>query len=447
MKKFTPVLALTLKGKLQVTMMKVLLHVVSFFIGRKWKYPLPLFEENPRYYSFRDVAYFSYKYYHTQIRYPEINSGIDTLLKLQVFQRPPEKAQVTVSLGGDLMPYKNITKEKCEHLWDEVGEYFFSSDIVFANLETPVALTKPSCKVPEVMLKDMLFNGDEDLFTIFNGNGEYNGYDVLSVANNHALDQGLDGLIETQQFLRQQNIASCGAALTKEEVHDFPIIERNGISVAFIAFTFSLDKFDLPLGEEWRVNHIRLNIERPDISLVIEQAAIARSRGADIIVTSLHMGNAYQAYPSKHIRDTMHRVCREAGVDVIVGTHPHNPQPVEWYDHDKADRKRSLIFYSLGDFVAYDIYSWSHLVLLPKLSIEKIQGRAMVTGFEILPVYILATAGKDSVDTLSFKHLESIYTNRAQYSSRIERDLASTYDLYSNLLFTKTQRDQIMRKP
>lgn len=425
-----------------MTVMKVLLQIVSLFVGRKWKYPLRNFEENPLYFSFSDVAYFSYKYYHTQIREPEPGSDIDRELRIQQFQRP-HAAQLTISLGGDLMPYSNITKEKCDTLWDEVGNYFFSSDIVFANLETPIVLSRPAGLVPEVMLKDMLFNGNEELFTIFSGNGNYKGFDVLSVANNHALDQHTSGLEETMRFLKQRNVLYCGAAMTRKELHDFPIIERNGVSVAFIAFTFSLNKFELPADENWRVNHIRLNSPYPDISLIIEQADIARKRGADIIVTSLHMGNAYQAYPSSHVRETIHRICRDADVDVIAGTHAHNPQGIEWYEHPGTAKKRTLIFYSLGDFVAYDIYSWTHLTLLAKLSVEKVSGSAKITGFEILPAFTIGES-EDPVGRLSFKHLDLVHANRHQYSRRIKRDIESCYDLYNNLLFTDQQRKEIV---
>jgi poly-gamma-glutamate synthesis protein (capsule biosynthesis protein) len=192
------------------------------------------------------------------------------------------------------------------------------------------------------------------------------------------------------------------------------------------------------------VNHIRLNTPRPDISLIVEQASVARKRGVDIIIASLHMGNAYQAYPSNHIRATIHRICRDTGVDVVIGTHPHNPQPIEWYDHGGPSQKRSLIFYSLGDFVAYDIYSWAHLSLLAKLSIEKTGDQTKVVGFEILPAYVVGESNKNSVDKLTFKHMEWAYTNRHRYSARIARDIASTYDLYNQLLFTPQQRKEII---
>jgi hypothetical protein len=445
MKLFTPVIALTFRGKLQVTIMKVLLHIASLFIGRKWKYPIPDFEENPRYFSFKDVAYFSYKYYHTQIRRPELHSNVDKELQQQLFSRPPATRQLTISIGGDLMPYANITKEKCAHLWDEVGDYFFSSDIVFANLETPMDLSKAPGLVPEVMLKDMMFNGTDEIFNIFNGGGRYRGFDVLSVANNHALDQEVSGLVQTLGFLNHKNIAFCGAAAIREKLHDFPILERNGISVAFIAFTFSLNKFELPADEAWRVNHIRLNTPDPDFSLIVKQTAIARQRGADIVIVSLHMGNAYQAYPSTHIRANIHRICREAGVDVVVGGHPHNPQPVEWYEYSNGNsNKRSLIFYSLGDLVAYDIYSWAHLALLPKLSIEKVAGKAKVVGFEVLPAYLIGESVNNSITKLYFKHLESIQASDHRYSVRVQRDITSAYDLYTNLLFTPEQREQMI---
>lgn len=426
--------------------MKLLLNLVYIFRLRSLKYPKPNFEENPRYFNAIDVAYFSFKYYHTQITCGDKYSNTEQYFAKQEFETTCGPSQLRISLGGDLMPYANINKDTCPDLWEEVGEFFFSSDIVFANLETPIDLAKPPGAVPEVMLKGMLFNGTEELFKIFNGNGAFRGFDVLSTANNHALDQGVDGLTSTLEFLQKQKVAFSGCALTEKEVHSFPILERNGISVAFLSYTFSLNEFDLPNGEEWRCNHIRLNSVNADIGLVVQQTKIARDRGADIVIVSLHMGNAYQAYPSQHVHDTIHRICIEGGVDVVAGSHPHNPQPAEWYkyiDHD-GNSKKSLIFYSLGDFVAYDIYSWAHLALLVKLDIQKIGSIAEVTGFKILPAYLLAEFAGINIQRLIFRHIERVHSDRYHARRHIQKDIESVYALYKNSLFTTKQREQIM---
>lgn len=392
---FPPCKAITPKGRAQLALLDFIFGLVAIFYGRKWRNTLPNFEEDPYYFTWKDSLYLGYKYY---FRIPDQNinhkdtkilhkAHEDISLSLPDTFVPSwleKKDNVTVSLGGDLMPYETITKNTCENLWDECGEFFFSSDIVFANLETPIDLSKPVSLVPEVMLNDMLFNGNEEMFDIFSGNGNFKGYDVLSVANNHSLDQGKDGLIKTLDFLQEKNILTCGAARNEKEVHDFPIIERKGISFAFLAYTFSLNKFSC-VNEPWLCNHLRLNKPGEDFSFIGQQTKIARERNADVVILSLHMGNAYQLFPDEHIIENTHRIARETEADVLVCNHAHNPQPWEVYEW-KNDllagsgtvTKKALIFYALGDFVAYDIYRLAQQTLMVKLHCKKENGKVEI---------------------------------------------------------------------
>src|SRR5688572_9958145 len=217
--KFPPCQAITPKGRAILALLDFVFGLLAIFYGKKWKYTIKDFEENPFYFTWRDSLYLGYKYYFrepNQKRNHEVSKflheghefNLGALCAsfesswLEKKSKLPSEL-VSISLGGDLMPYELINKNTCKNLWDECGEFFFSSDIVFANLETPIDKTKPVSLVPEVMLNDMLFNGDEEMFDIFNGNGKFRGYDVLSVANNHSLDQGKEGLLNTMKFLQE----------------------------------------------------------------------------------------------------------------------------------------------------------------------------------------------------------------------------------------------------
>jgi acetyltransferase-like isoleucine patch superfamily enzyme len=133
------------------------------------------------------------------------------------------------------------------------------------------------------MLSNMYFNANEDMFNVFSGFGKYKGFDVLSTANNHSLDQGEEGLIETLQFLDAQNIARVGTARSIEERNQFPILEKNGIKVAFLSYTFSLNALVCPPDKSYLANHLNLNEANPDISLIVAQAKLARQKGAEFI--------------------------------------------------------------------------------------------------------------------------------------------------------------------
>ena len=166
------------------------------------------------------------------------------------------------------MPYERITKENTQHLWDEVGDWFFSSDIVFANLETPIFPSRPPKAVPEVMLSNMLFNGSPELFEIFSGNGKYKGYDILSTANNHSLDQGVEGIKETLDFLNSQNVIAVGTSKSRAT---YKIISKGGIQIAFLAFTYSLNHLELNEDDKEKVNYLRINTEGVDLTKIKQQ--------------------------------------------------------------------------------------------------------------------------------------------------------------------------------
>lgn len=421
--KDSPCQAITPKGRALLALLDFLFGLLAIFYGKRWKNTLKDFEEDPFYFTWKESLYLGYKYYFREpnqtFRYEFIrlnstqgdrffSKKSNVILSSRESSKGVSKDNfVTISLGGDLMPYELINKNTCKNLWDECGEFFFSSDIVFANLETPIDKTKPVSLVPEVMLNDMHFNGDEEMFGIFNGNGKFKGYDVLSVANNHSLDQGKDGLHSTMKFLQEKNILSCGAAFSLEAIHDFPIIQRKGISFAFLAYTFSLNKFSC-VDEPWLCNHLRLNKRGEDFSLIKKQTDIARSRGAEIVILSLHMGNAYQPLPDEHIVENVHHIAKETEAEVIVCNHAHNIQPYEYYEwiNEKGETKNCLIFYALGDFVAYDIYTKAHISLMVKLHFSRANGKVVMHSTDIKEVFMKADwEGKNNISNLKFEFL------------------------------------------
>jgi len=367
-----------------------------------------------------EVVYLGYKYYYQPpFRFEE--AIVRHFSQQELDFTPPDgfvsERRITLSAGGDLMPYEWIVPEATAHLWDETGAFFFSCDLVFANLETPIDWQMPPSLVPEVMLSDMLFNGSAQMFDIFSGQSgsqpPFRGYDVLSTANNHSLDMGEGGIRHTIDFLESRGVAFTGTARTASEAVTFPILERRGMRVAFLAYTYSLNQFEPPAGKEWLVNYLRLNRPGCPIDLIIRQVRQARELGADIVVVSLHVGFAYQAYPMLHTVDLFHRIFDQAGADVILGGHPHVAQPMEKYvfrDPFSGRIKPGFAIYSLGDFVAYDIFVWDRMPIMLKVTLEKgrvgRQRHAQVTGVEVLPVYNWGSKNPDQPKQLRFLDLK-----------------------------------------
>ncbi len=419
-KKFNPIRTITTKGKFLVNTIRLLLTIRRYFGGKDWEHAMDGHHEDPRKMRFREQLYFTYKYYYRAVTKSNLNSGLEKHFhqhsgNLKLPENFIAENEITLTTGGDLMPYLCINKNTTQHLWDEAGDFFFNADIVMANLETPMDLSQKVGLVPEVMLNHMYFNGNAEMFDIFNGLGKYKGYDILSLANNHSLDMGEDGLLATLRFLDEKNIAHCGTAETPEKRDDFPILERKGIKIAFISFTFSLNAEILPDDKKWMANHLNLNEKDADISLIIHQCKLARERGADLIVAALHMGCAYQPYPSKEIVDNMHRICKQSGIDVVIGGHPHNTQPCEWVDvidPFTGEEKQSFVIYSQGDFIAWDIYKWCHLPLILKFKIASgtAGGKRVVrvTGIEGRLFYMQAKVEKETITELRLRDLKSL---------------------------------------
>lgn len=385
LRSFNPVVSLTAKGRLLNAILRAGFLLVKVFKGKSWLRPLPAFEEDPPGFSKRDILYFGYKYY----GYPHWKAEQDATelhFRIQpgrIAQEAESDQTAVISLGGDLMPYKVLRDADASMLWDDFRTFYFGADLVFANLETPMHLAKPASWVPEVMLNDMYFNGDRQLWDIFTDRGRGR-YDLVSIANNHMLDQGYDGLEATAAFLETQGVAQAGWNRDGVFIPSKQIIEKNGIRFGFSAWTYSLNRCQPDPARRNETNYLPLNRPGFDSGPIVEECRQLRAAGAEVLMLSLHAGNAYQAHPGETVRKNFKRIMEETGADVIVGTHPHNAQPWEFHSWKRADGSEAngLILYSLGDFIAYDIFKWCHMPLLLRLQFTRLDGKVIMTGFE-----------------------------------------------------------------
>jgi hypothetical protein len=400
--KYIPVTHISLQGRMIIRLLRLLFTFRRLLGGKDWNTIRPEHHEDPLRMKLKDHVYFAHKYYYRALTGSGENLP-DFHASMRTFTKTSDKTLLSISIGGDLMPYASINEKVCKHLWSECGDFFFDADIVTANLETPMMLSRKPSLVPELMLKNMYFNASDEIFHVFSGNGKYKGYDVLSIANNHSLDQGVEGLKATMQFLDKKGIVWCGASREAETILEVPIVERQGIKVAFIGATFSLNARQLPPDNAWLLNHIDLNSPNPDLQILAMQAAKARNAGADLIIAHMHMGCAYQTFPSAHTVQNMRAIAACTGADVIVGAHPHNIQPLERIvvvDPFTGKEKESLIIYSLGDFVAYDIFKWCHTPLMLKLHFSKDIDGVKLQNLEIRQGYMDASKANGRIKQL-----------------------------------------------
>jgi len=161
------------------------------------------------------------------------------------------------------------------------------------------------------------------------------GFDVLALANNHTLDCGRAGLLETMAALDKRGLRWVGAGKDGKAAEEPLMLKRNGLRIAFLARTAIL-----PDGVVHRM-------DRPGAALLdaarTAEAVKSVSKRADVVVVLLHWGLESTYQP----RETQRRIARllvDAGADLIIGHHSHTPQAVERYHG-------AVIAYSLGNFI------------------------------------------------------------------------------------------------
>ena len=228
----------------------------------------------------------------------------------------------TILFTGDIMLDRGveelINENNIYFPFQNILQFLKGVDIVCGNLEGPIV-----CELPDFSPQSLKFAFGTEMSKAVS----IAGFNLLSLANNHASDMGIDGFKETKKNLMAYQIHSTGNPFC--EKHDSCNEIFLSDDIIFSAFNRILpfktkDAEILDAIKELHVNH-------PE----------------KFIVINIHWGNEYQGHCSNTQRELAHRMI-EAGADLIIGHHPHVVQNIENY----RDR---LIFYSLGNFV-FDQY-------------------------------------------------------------------------------------------
>lgn len=147
------------------------------------------------------------------------------------------------------------------------------------------------------------------------------GFDACSVASNHALDQGPDGVRQTLDVLDTAGVDHAGAARTADESGP-SLYQAGGVTVGHLSYTYGLNGLRLPAGQPWLVNLI-------DRERVVADAAAARAAGAEFVVVSLHWGAEYRSDPTDRQHTLALALLASPDIDLLLGHHAHVVQPVE----------------------------------------------------------------------------------------------------------------------
>jgi poly-gamma-glutamate synthesis protein (capsule biosynthesis protein) len=222
-------------------------------------------------------------------------------------------------------------------LYAPIADLLGEPDLTFANLETPIAPGVPGGT------REYVFNAPQDAAAALHDVG----IDVVSVANNHAFDQGRPGFEETLRRVQQAGLTAIGAG--PEGRAAGPVrIDVAGLRVAFLGYStfFNAEGNACPRATPGAPPCIQAS--QLDREKVVEDVRAATAT-SDAVVVSIHWGVEYEQQPRAEDVELAHRLV-DAGALVVLGHHPHVLQPLEL--HRAPDGRVGVIAYSLGNFVS-----------------------------------------------------------------------------------------------
>jgi len=249
---------------------------------------------------------------------------------------------VTLTAVGDIMlgwgVEERIKAGTGRYPFDSVAPILQSSDITFGNLEAPLTTEQKKAvwDYTKILDKPVMIDGKMYGSSIYCKADPIAaerlsraGFNVLSIANNHIMDYGEEGLYDTIYSLSKNNIAYVGAGKDLFSARVPKIFEIKGIKIGFLAYcdTYVAGKRKAGVAPTSKINEDINNLK------IL----------ADHVIVSIHQGSDISEYPSRREIDFLHMII-DQGAILVLRHHPHVVQGMEYY-------KKGLILYSLGNFV------------------------------------------------------------------------------------------------
>ncbi|MHB8622924.1 MAG: CapA family protein [Sulfuricaulis sp.] len=239
-------------------------------------------------------------------------------------------SEIRIAAVGDIMLGGTAAPEMQKYGYDypfQRVKPLLQQQILFGNLEGP--LTNADTAVPN---KKYVYRSPPEMVAPAFARA---GFNIVSLANNHSLDYGPQGLEDTRAALEKAGIQAVGAGLNETQARMPAYIKVDGITVAFLAYSLVFPaEFWAGSGMPGTAFGHEKNV-RADVT--------AARQKADIVVVSFHWGREDQVNTQDYQTLLAHAAI-DAGASVVLGHHPHVLQGVERY-------KDGVIVYSLGNFV------------------------------------------------------------------------------------------------
>ena len=248
---------------------------------------------------------------------------------------------IEIVMVGDMLMHERVMESGLQedgsydfsHLFGQMGDKIASADLAMVNQETILGGTElgltgyPSFNSPYEV-------GDAEAEA---------GFDVILSATNHALDKGSKGVLRCVSFWEENypEISCVGIYDSKEDwENDVFLYEKNDITIAILNYTYGTNGINPPSDMPYLVNYLSESKVKEDL----EKADAL----ADFVIVCPHWGTEYSLETDSQQKKWTN-LFLENGVDLVIGTHPHVIEPIEWVRDENGNEM--LVYYSLGNFV------------------------------------------------------------------------------------------------
>ena len=289
-------------------------------------------------------------------------------------------AYATIRIVGDLMchstqfNYAKVSADSFDFtgVYKEVKSYLSDADLTIGNLETVTAgKSKSYSGYP-------LFNAPDDFVSALKDAG----FNLLVTANNHAIDQGEKGVIRTIEQIVKNRMNYSGTAISQADKDSIRIFDLNGIKIAVLAYTENTNGIQIPKGKDYLVNLVNSDSIAVDINK-------ARNKGAEIVLVQFHYGEEYKREPNTYQKQTVDSTI-SSGADIIIGSHPHAIQPLNYFKTENAKLDTGLIAYSMGNFISNQRWRYSDAGVILSITLAKniLKDSVYISDVQYLPTWV-----------------------------------------------------------
>lgn len=298
------------------------------------------------------------------------------------------KGNVSIAVTGDVMFARNMPDVLSTGLnpFEYVENVTSKTDLLLINFENAATNSENAVK------GDVPLKASPKYVPLAKNNPNT----IAALANNHVFDYGVEGMHDTLKYLKENGITTIGSGDNAKEAHAGVTEEINGHKITIFNYMDSENFAEysndvMPVATDSSPGYSAY-----DSQIATEQIKEAKENGSDFIIVFFHYGNEYRNSANENQVKMSHEVI-DAGANIVLGSHPHVPQGMEFYNG-------SMIFYSLGNFIFDQSNTATHEAYFVQIDLNGEKVDCTVYPINIkgyLPHFMSADDGKALLERLN----------------------------------------------